>query len=378
MKNDSGIKSLAGFSYQIKVFILKSAQMRKNNKIEFETIDDIALKKIKEEDFDEKDSLNTLVHRDNEKCAVQVKKTKISSSVAEKILFNWLLLKNENIGEYRLVTDSSYRNEDIFSLLDFNELYIKILNSDKKKSALITKVKNIYKKDKKFFLQDCNNIKDKYCFEDIEDIDQEISDQYEIIFKKAAVSNNTYERRISQLFQIIIDEILQQINNGQPYVLEYQHFMKLAEEVCRDVTDDRFLPDYASFKNTQWQFNQLKIAKTREYKQLKKCNINQILIDDYLCREQFYKNYKYNELESGRESKINGIEEESYINFLTKKAELQSNQNDTPANRLFGFYNQPNSHIKSSELKVGSGVYLTRDKETKRQISWEDESNGQK
>ena len=97
MKNDSGIKSLAGFSYQIKVFILKSALMRKNNKIEFETIDDIALKKIKEEDFDEKDSLNTLVHKDNEKCAVQVKKTKISSSVAEKILFNWLLLKNENI-----------------------------------------------------------------------------------------------------------------------------------------------------------------------------------------------------------------------------------------------------------------------------------------
>ena len=45
MKNDSGIKSLAGFSYQIKVFILKSAQMRKNNKIEFETIDDITLKK---------------------------------------------------------------------------------------------------------------------------------------------------------------------------------------------------------------------------------------------------------------------------------------------------------------------------------------------
>lgn len=378
MKNDSGIKSLAGFSYQIKVFILKSALMRKNNKIEFETIDDIALKKIKEEDFDEKDSLNTLVHKDNEKCAVQVKKTKISSSVAEKILFNWLLLKNENIGEYRLVTDSSYKNEDIFSLLDFNELYIKILDSDKKESALITKVKNIYKKDKKLFLQDCNNIKDKYCFEDIEDIDQEISEQYEIIFKKAAVSNNTYERRISQLFQIIIDEILQQVNNGQPYALEYQHFMKLAEEVCRDVTDDRFLPDYASFKNTQWQFNQLKIAKTREYKQLKKCNINQILIDDYLCREQFYKNYKYNELESGRESKINGIEEESYINFLTKKAELQSNQNDTPANRLFGFYNQPNSHIKSSELKVGSGVYLTRDKETKRQISWEDESNEQK
>jgi hypothetical protein len=34
MENDSGINSLAGFSYQMKVFILKSATLNENEKIE--------------------------------------------------------------------------------------------------------------------------------------------------------------------------------------------------------------------------------------------------------------------------------------------------------------------------------------------------------
>lgn len=378
MNNDSGIKSLAGFSYQIKIFILKCASMSENSKIEFESIDDIALKKIKEEEFDEKDTLNTLIYKEKEKIAIQVKKTKITSSVAEKILFNWLLVKGEDIEKYYLVTDSSYKNDDMFSFLDFSELYNKILNSNKGSIALISKVKDIYIKDKELFLQDCQNIKDKYCFENIKDIDQEISEQYKIIFKKAAIAKHTYDRRISQLFQIVIDEILQKINIGQPYILEYQHFMKLAEEICTDITDKRFSPSYVLFKNTMWQFNQLEISKTREYKQLMKCNINQNLIEEHLCREQFYKSFRYNELEFGRKNKIDDIEGESYINFLIKKEELQSYQKDTPKNRLLGFYNQPNSYIESSALKVGSGVYLTRDEEIERQISWEDESNEQK
>ena len=57
MENNSGINSLAGFSYQMKVFILKSATLNENEKIEFETIDDIALKKVKDNDLDNQDTL---------------------------------------------------------------------------------------------------------------------------------------------------------------------------------------------------------------------------------------------------------------------------------------------------------------------------------
>ena len=39
--NDAGLNSLSGFSYQIKVFILKMTQLKGNQQVEFETLDDV-------------------------------------------------------------------------------------------------------------------------------------------------------------------------------------------------------------------------------------------------------------------------------------------------------------------------------------------------
>lgn len=37
--NDSGLSSLSGFSYQIKVFILRLTQLQQGQRVEFETLD---------------------------------------------------------------------------------------------------------------------------------------------------------------------------------------------------------------------------------------------------------------------------------------------------------------------------------------------------
>lgn len=159
MENDSGINSLAGFSYQMKVFILKSATLNENEKIEFETIDDIAFKKVKDNDLDNQDAL---LHQENKSIAVQVKKTNVTLSVLEKVLYNWLLLKDKKIDGYYLVTDYDYGNQDMMSTISFEDLYNKVKESNMKKNALISKIKNNYKNDKNLFLEDCNNIKNKY------------------------------------------------------------------------------------------------------------------------------------------------------------------------------------------------------------------------
>lgn len=39
--NDSGLSSLSGFSYQIKVFILRLTQLQQGQRVEFETLDDV-------------------------------------------------------------------------------------------------------------------------------------------------------------------------------------------------------------------------------------------------------------------------------------------------------------------------------------------------
>ena len=375
MENDSGINSLAGFSYQMKVFILKSATLNENEKIEFETIDDIAFKKVKDNDLDNQDAL---LHQENKSIAVQVKKTNVTLSVLEKVLYNWLLLKDKKIDGYYLVTDYDYGNQDMMSTISFEDLYNKLKESNMKKNALISKIKNNYKNDKNLFLEDCNNIKNKYHFENIKDIDKEIYIKYKTIFRKAAIIDKTYERRICRFLEIVTYEILEQISLKKPYILDYDSFIKIIEKVSEDITDEHFTPDYALFKKNNSEFNKLMISNSREYFQLKSCKLPKDLIIDNLCREMFYKDFKYRNLESGKYLIINNIEETSYFNFRMIKTKLQIDQNDKPENRFFKFYEQGNSYADSAELKMGSGVYLTREEEVEKQISWEDESNEQK
>lgn len=375
MGNNSGINSLAGFSYQMKVFILKSATLNENEKIEFETIDDIALKKVEYNDLDNQDAL---VYQENKMIAVQVKKTNITSSVLEKVLYNWLLLKDEKIDEYYLITDYDYGNQDMMSTISFEDLYNKVKESNMKENALISKIKRNYKNDKNLFLEDCNNIKNKYHFENIEDIDEKIYIKYKTIFRKAAIADNTYERRICRFLEIVTYEILEQISLKKPYILDYDSFIKIIEKVSEDITDEHFTSDYALFKKNNSEFNELMISNSREYFQLTRCKLPKDLIIDNLCRETFYKNFKYRNLESGKYSIINNIEETSYYNFKMIKTKLQIEQNDKPENRFFKFYEQGNSYADSAELKMGSGIYLTREEEVEKQISWEDESNEQK
>lgn len=44
--NDSGLSSLSGFSYQIKVFILRLTQLQQGQQVEFETLDDVAVRSL--------------------------------------------------------------------------------------------------------------------------------------------------------------------------------------------------------------------------------------------------------------------------------------------------------------------------------------------
>ena len=149
MSNDSGIKSLAGFSYQIRVFVLKCTALNENEELEFETIDDIALKKL-----DNLDNVNTLVAQNDEFIAVQVKKTTISKSTAKNILFNWLLIDdNKQVKKYILVTAREYNNKDRISTISLDELYNEIIKSKvTNSSSLIKQVKDKYKDNKDKFL----------------------------------------------------------------------------------------------------------------------------------------------------------------------------------------------------------------------------------
>ena len=87
----AGLNSLSGFSFQIKVFILMMTYLKENQRVEFETLDDVVVKNLFKTGNDDDNCIKTCTIDDGDIVAFQVKQTNISNSVARKVLYNWLL-----------------------------------------------------------------------------------------------------------------------------------------------------------------------------------------------------------------------------------------------------------------------------------------------
>lgn len=62
--------------------------------------------------------------------------------------------------------------------------------------------------------------------------------------------------------------------------------MAKAEEICNRITDQFFLPAYSDFKKVNnIDLDDLRVAKSREYKQLSACGISNNLIEHNYCIE---------------------------------------------------------------------------------------------
>src|SRR5690625_68275 len=112
----SGIDSLRGFSFQIKVFVWQLLKITDNQIVEFETLEDVNIQEFTSDILDEhEDKISTKII-DSEKgtnTAIQVKHTKITKRSARQILLNWLYIEinNDNVKEYILVTAPKYKNK---------------------------------------------------------------------------------------------------------------------------------------------------------------------------------------------------------------------------------------------------------------------------
>ena len=134
MCDNGGIYSLAGFAYQMKVFILQILQLQRGNVLEYETIDDVALKMTADNIDKHEDQLCSVLTTTSRK-AIQVKRTNVTNSVAKKVLKNWILAdkSNNDIEQFVLVTDRDI-STDIFDNLDADAIYTEVISTKSKKS----------------------------------------------------------------------------------------------------------------------------------------------------------------------------------------------------------------------------------------------------
>ena len=379
--SNSGIYSLAGFAYQIKVFIYYLSQLDTGYSIGYETFDDVAISNNNTNNQKLEDGLSTyngLIKSSSDITALQVKHTKLSKEDFEKVLYNWIIIYNTTsyVKKYILVVDKTYKNENSLFPNDLRSLFDQITSSNKSSTALITQVKDIIKNDYELFTKICHDINSKYDFVEIDDIDTTIYNAYKSLLNHGGVREGTYKLRIKELVEILQYAILNAISAGNPYICNYYEFKQLVEDVCSRISDILFQPDYCNFKKTNTvNLSDETMMQSRHYKQLKKCQLSDFLFKEYLIFEAYYNEYKIKIFSNFKTNTIDNIEDTAHFNFEEAKLDLISHNNDRPCHRLDNTVKKDNDHAPDKQIRYGAAIHLTKAETDKSLlISWEDEN----
>lgn len=378
--DQSGINSLAGFAYQIKVFGYYAFDLCDDMQVEFETIEDVNLKTFTPERIDiHSQKFVCKITKEGVSKAIQVKHTAISNAVAQQMLLNWILLEHSphNVEEYILFTDKSYQNDGNIFSKDAESLHKIIVESDKQKNATISKVKSLYEEDYNGFEKVYNQIQDKFQFIDLEDVDAKTDDKASLHFRRAD-NLIVFRQRLNEFLQHITFKILNAIENKEPYILTYQEFISMVEDISKRFTQEVTVPSYSNFKKVnKIDLEDSKLSTSREFMQLKSCGLPDHLLKQNLLYGMYYYETALKYMENNRVNKIEEIEETTFESFQSVKFSLMKNKSDTPYNRLEKTQEYPNSHAQNDQIKYGSSIHLTKEDIEENQISWEDDENVQ-
>ena len=379
LPNDAGLNSLSGFSYQIKIFILKMTKLRENQQVEFETLDDVATRSLSTDNIVTDFCLKRYVATESTGTEVfQVKQTNVTQSVARKVLYNWLLAYNQdsNITSFYLYVDNRYSvGDNLFACDGAKQEYDIVIESDKSEQALITRVKRLYngkfKEFEKAYQAICNNVH----IDSINDIDRLISSQLIAPFHATAteIGSTYFEKRINELVTKICSRIIDSAGRRIPYICCHAEYMQLCEEICRNISPTQYTPDYEAFRQAFVQSDLTEeMLQSRECRQLRYCNLTTTEISDHLSYEQYYENIRQHYLRDAQREKILNTERIANQNHKDVVLELQAVGHDKPALRLVKTKQIDISTMPNEFSRWGAYIFLTKDK-LPNQISWKDE-----
>lgn len=378
MNNNPGIFSLAGYTYQIRVFIDLLSTISENEQIGFEIIDDISLTKSNFSSIDANNSeaISTVVSNANSHKVVQVKKTQINTNCIDKIWYNWLieLKKYNNITDFILYYDAALNTDLKLNCKSARDLYNQINKSgEKKKQSLVAQNRIIYSTFDDFE-KNYNYIKSRIRVVPINSIDNEITQHYKSILHWSLDHNEMYKLRIDAFCQIIQNNILNNSLNNMSYLCSFEERNQIINDIVRDINSEEFRVDYSIFKNQNTiNLDNDDVLSSREYTQLKLCSLSSNTIKNLLMNQVYYEDYSYKMLCLLHSKTIANIENTANENFNEIKDYLIANSQDTPSNRLHNTIAKANSYAENEQIRKGACIHLTgKNIDSELQISWSD------
>ena len=375
----SGIYSLAGFAFQIKVFTLKLLEAQYDEKISFEAIDDVSISPISIDNgyVKNEDSLSIYAPGTTGPQCIQVKCTDLYKDNLKKILINWLVMIHEypDAKMFAIVSDKESRIKASMKSIEIDALYREICTTKKKASSTIAKAKKIYEGDELLYKEKVAYILSRYIQESIENIEVQIYEGCKSLFHYGAIDEDIYALRVKELVEHLSGSILISVNEHIPFHADRIALAKKVEDICNRVTEREYIPDFVTYKRTRRiELSDTKIVTSREYKQLCACSLEENRLAIHLLYKEYYADLRYRYLEFYKENEIEQIEDTTYDNFCTAKESLVLKHEDNPLARLIETKKMDNAKTHDEQSKWGACIYLTRaEQPIETQISWSDE-----
>ena len=185
-----------------------------------------------------------------------------------------------------------------------------------------------------------------------------------------------FNERVAELKRRVQLGVSESMLKAVPYEIDHDSFMQLCEQICGQISSNRFEPDYSAWMAAA--DGDLLSAKesSREYRQLRSCLDETSFITQHLYYSEYYRSLNYERLARCQASTAASLESVTFDNYRDSRLLLKANAEDCPIKRLLVTKDKSNQYAFNEHEKWGSCIWLTREETpADKLISWKDETN---
>lgn len=303
--DNSGIISQYGFEYQKLVFIYYAIQINNMDSIIYEGQDDVEIEE------------NALAKFQTSRSLCQVKSGEITSSIFKKILLNWLL-KLDSDKQFICILENEISLPDE----DFADAFAKeIIESSKKKDALISRVKVKYSTQKNFddLKIDIKKLllEAKFLPLGVDTLLAESIKKFGELYCADTDSKVIFRERYLTLCDNIHKRITQSILKKEKYALSYRDLFKEISTVSEAINDSKYDISFMEFKKRSNSImTRILGSQSDAVRQLKLVfPKNEEAVIQGLTEQMFYEDLRQHFVSINKQQEINNLEHFAKYNY---------------------------------------------------------------
>lgn len=366
----SGIFAQAGFAFQLNVFLKQVTELTPGAVARYEYLDDISTSTGLGELSEQVGHSGTQL--------IQVKNTNVSKQDVVQIYTNWILsiTDNETISAFVLCYSDLKRLSGYFQTITVDD-YVRDLKAKASESGCSNAAKLMGQLD-------ANGINERFCYVkerafahpiNTDDIKSKIRSNLSSPFHRTS-NTKVFEDRVHEFESVMKYNVMSAMSKTEPYEINHEGYMRVCEQICSDISQSRFEPNYAAWRSTVSDDFLQAQEESREYRQLLSCSTKSGFVTDHMYYCEYYRSLNYERLARCQANTVASLEDVTFCNFRDSCFSLEADGDDRPIKRLLATKDKSNQYAFNEHEKWGSCIWLTREETpADKLISWEDEAN---